>query len=209
MTKNLMSLMPILFVISPAFGVSGTGVSEGPSVRMPSYDSIADWANQRLQKLRADCIPISGQNITLVGAKGHDNTSGFIYSFSTTCNAAPSSFQIETTFGLAPQPSKLISIAARMHGGTSTEIACAKEIKKKALEKAKSEGYGSCHAGEPTLTSAVELRDEYGSIGLSCTRHISRVSVVSEPVSYLFSLRTPFSTVALNCSEITVLDSNR
>lgn len=79
-------------------------------------------------------------------------------------------------------------------------IPCASEIKRLAVEKAESEGFFQCGVGEPRLSAAVELRGEYGSVGLICQRHISQVSVASEPISYLFSAG------AGDCSSVVITD---
>ena len=81
-------------------------------------------------------------------------------------------------------------------------VPCASEIQSKALAKAQSEGLENCKVGKPTLSSAIELRLEYGSIGLFCQHHISPMSFVSEPVSYVFS-----RLANQGCEDVTVSDS--
>jgi hypothetical protein len=102
----------------------------------------------------------------------------------------------------------LFAIVA-IQGSAFAEVSCRSEITEKALEKASSQGFESCKVDEVRPDEATNGSGEQGQVQLSCRHHISQVSVVTEFVTYDYSV-PKFDTVeALNCSNASVEDSNQ
>jgi hypothetical protein len=94
------------------------------------------------------------------------------------------------------------AILCLINAGAFAGVPCSEEIKDAALAHAKSDGYGSCTAGDPTPGPGVQLRVGYGSIDLLCQEHISQVSVETRPITYSYSFN------AGECRSVGIYDLN-
>lgn len=96
------------------------------------------------------------------------------------------------------------AVASQKQSRKPASVACTRDIQEAASQRAKMDGLDNCHIGVPTLSVAsgdTQQQRRTGSIGLLCQRHISEVSVISEPVSYVFSI------VPGSCSSISISGS--
>jgi hypothetical protein len=85
-----------------------------------------------------------------------------------------------------------------------SDLSCTTVIKEQALKIAAGDGFENCQVGSPKLSPQAlgsKQLSQTGSIGLTCLKNVSQLSVVSEPESYVFSL------VPGDCSTVAVYDN--
>jgi hypothetical protein len=93
----------------------------------------------------------------------------------------------------------LFGLALSSQAAFSAEVICSAEIKEAAKAAAKNAGLPECNFGDPQPMVS-HGSDAIGTIDGQCRHHVSEISVVTENVSYRYTVPKYDTMEALDCS---------